>query len=158
MKIITNSAQETLLLGKKLGQCLSAGDIVALEGELGTGKTVLIQGICRGLKVIDEVSSPSYVLINEYSGKLPVYHFDVYRLKNLNEMQDLGYEEYFKSEGVTLIEWAEKIESLIIGDYLKIKLKYHSGEAQRLISFIPFGKKIDKLLERLAQDVDFRNR
>ncbi|GAH49375.1 unnamed protein product, partial [marine sediment metagenome] len=98
------SPQKTRLLGEKLGQCLSAGQIIALSGELGAGKTCLVQGIVRGLQVQDRyITSPTFTLINEYRGSVPVYHFDVYRLSRPEDMEELGYEEYFYGEGVTII-------------------------------------------------------
>lgn len=115
LKILTKRPEDTLRLGEILGGCLSAGDVVALVGELGSGKTCMTQGIARGMGVPSEnpVTSPTFTLINEYPGKRAMYHLDVYRLSGPVDLEDLGYEEYFYGDGVVVIEWAEKIESLL---------------------------------------------
>jgi len=120
--LTTQSPEETKEVGQRLGELLQKGDIVAVVGELGSGKTCLIQGICKGLKVEEEVTSPSFTIINEYCGKFPVYHFDFYRINHLQEALELGYEEYFFGNGVTLIEWAEKIELLLPEDHIKVQI------------------------------------
>jgi tRNA threonylcarbamoyladenosine biosynthesis protein TsaE len=110
----TNSAEETKEFGRNLTSRLKPGSVIALIGPLGSGKTVLAQGICSALEVKEAVTSPSFVIINEYPARLGgspiwVYHFDLYRLENLEEFAKLGYEEYFYGKGITLIEWAEKV-------------------------------------------------
>ncbi len=107
----THSPNDTLCLGKKIGRHLEAGDIVLLFGDLGAGKTTLTQGIARGLGVAKEeyVRSPSFTLVNEYPGKVPVFHIDLYRIASSQELEDLGLEEVFSSEGVSIVEWAEKL-------------------------------------------------
>ncbi|PKM82821.1 MAG: tRNA (adenosine(37)-N6)-threonylcarbamoyltransferase complex ATPase subunit type 1 TsaE, partial [Firmicutes bacterium HGW-Firmicutes-13] len=120
LEIITKSPEETLKLGTILGTLLQKGDVIGLFGELGTGKTVFTRGIARGLKVEDYVTSPTFTLINEYSGSLPLFHFDVYRLDDPEELLELGYEEYFYGEGITVIEWAEKIEDYLPPGYLAV--------------------------------------
>lgn len=135
MNILLNSPQETQKLGKKISKLLKKGDVVALIGELGAGKTCLAGALLDGLGVSDHYkgSSPTFVLINEYKGKLPVYHFDVYRLNNIEEVVDLGYEEYFYGNGVTLIEWADKIEELLPDNCIRIYMKI-IGENEREIN------------------------
>ena len=115
MKVITNSAQETINLGKQLGRYLKAGDILGLIGELGSGKTTLVKGIAQGLGVKDkeDVSSPSFVLIKEYLGRIPLFHLDLYRLDDIVDIERLGVEEYLFDEGVCAIEWAEKMKMLL---------------------------------------------
>jgi len=107
----TRSASDTLILGEKIGKHLEAGDIVFLFGDLGAGKTTLTQGIARGLGVAKEeyVRSPTFTLVNQYKGKVPVYHIDLYRIASSRELEDLGLEEVFSSEGVSIVEWAEKL-------------------------------------------------
>ena len=108
----TESPEETQNLGETFGKTLNPGDVVALIGDLGTGKTCLTQGIARGIGIDagEVVSSPSYILINEYNGKIPIYHIDLYRLENMPEIADLGIGEYIDSDGVCIIEWAERME------------------------------------------------
>jgi len=125
MRTASNSPEQTRELGEKLGRLLSRGNVVALVGELGAGKTVLAQGLARGLGVgPDEyVSSPSFALVNQYRGRVPIYHLDIYRLGGEAEMVALGYEDYFEPDGVTIIEWADKVGELLPERYLLIKIK-----------------------------------
>lgn len=109
---ITKSAEETVELGKKIGAFLVSNDTLALTGPLGAGKTTLIQGIAQGLEVKDYVTSPTFIIINEYQGRVPFYHIDLYRLDNQEQVEELGIEEYFNRRGVCVIEWAEKLGSL----------------------------------------------
>nr|WP_320415660.1 tRNA (adenosine(37)-N6)-threonylcarbamoyltransferase complex ATPase subunit type 1 TsaE [Candidatus Contubernalis alkalaceticus] len=147
------STQETREVGKKLGMLLATGDIVALFGDLGTGKTVFTQGLAQGLGVHNYVTSPTFVLINEYPGRLPLYHFDVYRLEDPEEILELGYEEYFYGEGVSVIEWAEKIVDYLPHEYLGITLeKTEPLELEgRRLAFQPRGKRYVKMVEELIQ-------
>ena len=124
----TNSPEETKEFGRSLAKQLNPGSLVALIGPLGSGKTVLIQGICSGLGVEKVVTSPSFVIINEYPGKLHkspiwIYHFDLYRLENVEEFIKLGYEEYFYGRGITLIEWAEKVKPFLSKKRWEVHLK-----------------------------------
>jgi tRNA threonylcarbamoyladenosine biosynthesis protein TsaE len=109
----SRSAEETVQLGKKIGSCLLPNDVIALTGQLGAGKTTIIQGIAEGLGVKDYVTSPTFIIINEYQGRLPFYHVDLYRLDEVKEIEDLGIEEYFNRGGVCVIEWAEKLKGLL---------------------------------------------
>jgi tRNA threonylcarbamoyladenosine biosynthesis protein TsaE len=133
----TKSPEETKNFGKDLSKKLIPGTVVALTGPLGSGKTVLVQGICVGLGVEKTVTSPTFVIINEYPGSLNqspiwVYHFDLYRLESVEEFLGLGYEEYFYGKGVTLIEWAEKIKEFLPKKRMEINLKILS-ESEREI-------------------------
>lgn len=107
----TESPEETQALGEELGKTLKPGDVIALIGDLGTGKTCLTQGIARGVGIAPDevVSSPSYILINEYSGTVPIYHIDLYRLENSEEIAELGLSEYIEGDGICIIEWAERM-------------------------------------------------
>ncbi|MHB1001678.1 MAG: tRNA (adenosine(37)-N6)-threonylcarbamoyltransferase complex ATPase subunit type 1 TsaE [Armatimonadota bacterium] len=118
----TNSPEETEALGDRIGSALEPGTFIALFGDLGAGKTTLTKGIAKGLDVPDLVHSPTFNLIHEHYGRLPVYHFDVYRLHGSEDMFDLGYEEYFYGDGVALVEWAEKITDVLPQDRLEIHI------------------------------------
>lgn len=124
-KWVSRSPEETQRWGKDFAASLKAPAVIALTGELGSGKTCLVKGMAKGLKVssTDEVHSPSFTLINEYQGKVPVYHMDLYRLDSEEEFCELGYEDYFYGDGVTIVEWAERIESLLPKNCHKIRLK-----------------------------------
>ena len=113
-EIITNSPEETFALGEKIGQGAGKGWIVALCGDLGVGKTVFAKGFAKGLGITDDVTSPTFTILQVYEGgRLPLYHFDAYRIGDEEEMFEIGYEEYFFGEGVTLVEWPEMVEGLI---------------------------------------------
>lgn len=122
IRVHTASADETERLGERIGRALQAGSVVALIGDLGAGKTTLTKGIARGLEVPDLVHSPTFTLIHEHRGRLPIYHFDLYRLDTPDQLDDLGYEEYFYGDGVCVIEWAEKIEKLLPDDRLEVRI------------------------------------
>ena len=123
----TRTPAETQTIGKKIGKQLRQGDLVARIGDLGTGKTCLTQGIARGVGIYPNqiVNSPSYTLINEYAGKIPIYHVDLYRLHNHDELLDLGLDEYMEGNGICIIEWAEKLGSLKIS-HTKIQITWLS--------------------------------
>jgi len=128
----TSSAKETTSLGQRIGSQLSSGDILALSGPLGAGKTTLIQGIAQGLEVKDYVTSPTFILINEYQGRLPFYHIDLYRLEDPAQIEELGLFEYFEKDGVVVIEWAERLGDLLPEGAKQIKLEV-TGEDKRKI-------------------------
>jgi tRNA threonylcarbamoyladenosine biosynthesis protein TsaE len=134
--VITKSAAETVELGRKIGAFLSPNEVIALTGDLGAGKTTLIQGIAAGLGVKDYVTSPTFIIINEYQGRLPLYHVDLYRLDDVELIAELGIEEYFQKDGVCVIEWAEKLEGLRPAGAETIELK-SLGENEREISLSP---------------------
>ena len=123
---ITGSAQETTAFARSIGEKLREGDILALSGELGSGKTCFTGGLARGLGVNEnyQITSPTFTLINEYPAKYRLYHFDVYRLNGYADLEDLGYEEYFAGKGVVVIEWAEKIAQIIPEAAIFIKFEY----------------------------------
>ncbi|MBL7091774.1 MAG: tRNA (adenosine(37)-N6)-threonylcarbamoyltransferase complex ATPase subunit type 1 TsaE [Candidatus Omnitrophica bacterium] len=148
MKIVTNSAEETIRLGGQLGRHLKAGDVLGLIGELGSGKTTLVKGIASGLgvKQRESVSSPSFVLIKEYSGKIPLFHFDLYRLDTIKDIEYLGVEEYLFDKGVCVIEWAEKMR-MLLPDYLQIDLTIQ-GENKREFKFFAHDKRYEDIIFR----------
>ena len=156
LNIITKNPEETKNLGKEVAKLSKPGDLIAFYGELGVGKTCFIQGISQELKVKDYVTSPSFTIINEYQGKIPVYHFDLFRIDNVEEILELGCEEYFNREGLTVIEWAEKIEQYLPKAHLKIDIKF-KDRYQRIISFIPQGDRFNNFLEELDRIENFRD-
>ncbi len=132
-EIGTKSPEETYVLGKKIGGLLKPGDVVAITGELGAGKTTLIKGLAEGLGVADFVSSPSFIIINEYSGKFPFYHIDLYRLEEVREIEELGVTEYFERGGIVAIEWAEKLAGLLPERFIAVTIEL-LGEKERRIT------------------------
>ena len=150
MVLQTRTASETIRIGKRIGGHLQPGDVVGLVGELGTGKTQLIKGLAAGVGVENPtyITSPSFTLINEYKGKVPFYHIDLYRLGSEKEVQDLGLEEYFQGEGITAVEWADKIPSFLPKELLWIHLHY-TGKHTRSLEILGKGKRYEELANRL---------
>ncbi|MDP8258040.1 MAG: tRNA (adenosine(37)-N6)-threonylcarbamoyltransferase complex ATPase subunit type 1 TsaE [Candidatus Aadella gelida] len=131
-EIITNSPEETVELGNEIAKKLAKGDLVALCGDLGAGKTMFVKGLAKGLGVEDylHVNSPSFVILKEYSGRMRLYHFDVYRLQEESFAQTLDYRQYFYGNGITVVEWANKIEELLPDEYVRIEAE-HIGPEKR---------------------------
>jgi tRNA threonylcarbamoyladenosine biosynthesis protein TsaE len=121
-RLATSSPEETDAAGGRLGATLGPGDVVALSGELGAGKTVFVQGLVRALGVTTPATSPTFVLVNEYRGRLPVHHVDAYRTESLAELRDLGLEELMDGEGVTVIEWGERLEPLLPPRTVRVRI------------------------------------
>ncbi len=133
--IISSSAEETIELGRKIGSQLKGGEVIAVCGPLGSGKTHLIKGIAAGAGAKDRrnVNSPTFVIVNEYAGRVDIYHIDAYRLNSVSEFEMLGFDDFCYPESVVLIEWADKIESALQAiDYIRIELE-HAGETKRKI-------------------------
>lgn len=132
--MISNCVEETFQLGKKIGEHITPSTILALSGDLGAGKTALSQGIACGLGIQEQIVSPTFTLIQEYQGgRLPFYHMDMYRLETEQEFMQLGLEDYFNSNGVIVIEWAERLGHLLPPDHILIDIQY-LGEQQRKIA------------------------
>jgi tRNA threonylcarbamoyladenosine biosynthesis protein TsaE len=125
--IQTNNPAETQDLGERIGRVLEPGMVLALMGELGAGKTTLTKGIARGLEVSDLIHSPTFNLIHEHYGRIPVYHFDLYRLTSPEQLEDIGYEDYFYGEGTAIVEWPEQVMDMLPPDHLEIRI---TGEAE----------------------------
>ncbi len=151
LKYITESVEETSKIGEQLGRLLSMGSIICLSGDLGAGKTAFTKGIAKGLGVDDYVTSPTYTIINEYQGRLPLYHFDVYRLNDVEEMYELGYEEYFFGDGVVVLEWADIVRDIIPRDRLWITILNTGGDDSREIIMEPTGEVYDNILKGMEQ-------
>ena len=123
MNFITNSTEETYKLGIDIAKKLKAGDIINLNGDLGAGKTYFTKGIAKGLEIDDYITSPTFTIVNEYEGRLPLYHFDVYRINDTREMYEIGFDEYIYGSGVSVIEWGDIISDLIPDYAIKINIK-----------------------------------
>ena len=124
MVVETNSDRETFALGEKLGKAAIAGQIYTLVGDLGVGKTVFTQGMACGLGITEPISSPTFTIVQEYQeGHLPFYHFDVYRIGDIEEMEEIGYDDYFFGHGVCMIEWANLIEELLPEHVIRVKIE-----------------------------------
>ena len=140
MNVITHSAAETRELGTRLAGELKAGDVILLEGELGAGKSELARGIAKGLGVTETVTSPSFTILNVYeSGKIPLYHFDWYRLESAEELFELGMDEYLGGDGIALVEWPEICPEAVPEDYLRIRIEA-TGENERRLCAEPAGR------------------
>ena len=141
MIIETRTPEETFELGKKIGEKALTGQIYTLTGDLGVGKTVFTQGVAYGLGITEAISSPTFTIIQVYeSGRLPFYHFDVYRIGDIEEMEEIGYDDYFFGEGICLIEWANLIEEILPQHYTEIKIEkdLEKGFDYRRISVCEF--------------------
>lgn len=149
IKITCNNEKETNELGEKLASILEAGDFVCLDGTLGTGKTFLSKSIAKSLGVNEYITSPSYTIINEYEGKYPIYHFDVYRIDDVDEMYEIGYEEYFFGEGICLVEWANMIKELLPDAYYQIEITMCESFTSRTFEIKGSNEILEKRLETL---------
>ena len=151
--VITSSREQTWQIGEMLGARLHAGDLVCLYGDLGAGKTSLSYGIARGLEVQEQyITSPTFTFVNEYRGRVPFYHIDLYRLKDPDELQNIGFEEYLESDGVTVIEWAERAEDELPEECLSVYLSAVDDHS-REIGFLAEGEHYEKLLDELSKEL-----
>ena len=148
----TENPEETQTLGEKLGKTLKQGDVIALVGDLGTGKTCLTQGLARGVGIAaDEVvNSPSYILINEYNGAIPIYHIDLYRLENSEEIAELGLSEYMEGDGICIIEWAERMADSLPDTCIKIHITLSETDASH-------GNETRESISQTAEDENIRH-
>jgi tRNA threonylcarbamoyladenosine biosynthesis protein TsaE len=156
--ITTRTEAETASLGETLGRLLKLPLVIALQGDLGAGKTVFVRGAAKGLEVAERVSSPTFVLLKIYSGRLTLYHFDFYRLSGEEDTVELGFSEYLPGDGVAFIEWAERLPDLLPEDYLLINIERffdEKGEGRRLV-FIPHGANASQLIETFIETVTWR--
>ena len=147
----TYGPEETEAIGRIVGARLAPGDVVSLTGELGAGKTCFTRGIALGLEVEKNtpIVSPSFTLINEYPGKIPLFHFDFYRIDDCSRIFDLGYQEYFYGDGVTVIEWGEKVAEFLPEEHLKIYF-YFKDEEKREIKLQGKGERFKELIRVIA--------
>jgi tRNA threonylcarbamoyladenosine biosynthesis protein TsaE len=152
LEIYSESREQTSAIGRTMAGHLKAGDVVALTGELGSGKTVFVQGACAGLGVQDYVTSPTFTLIQEYTGRLTVFHFDFFRLENFREIEDLDLVGYFQAGGICLIEWAERGRAFFPEDYFSVEIfrMFESGRMLQDRRRIKIGHPDDRDLKGLA--------
>ncbi len=150
-EIVSTSQDMTLNLGIRFGAKAESGAFFALNGDLGAGKSVFARGIARGLGISEPVSSPTFTIMNIYdNARIPFYHFDAYRLEMEDELEALGYEDYFFGDGVTVVEWAENISALIPKERVDIKIAHGDTESLRIISISAHGDRYLKLLEEVG--------
>lgn len=142
--------------GARVGKHATAGLVICLWGDLGAGKTQLAKGVAQGLGIGEHVTSPTFNLINEYKGRLPLYHMDLYRLGDPEEAWELGLEEYFFGSGLSLVEWPERLGDLMPAERLDIKLSY-LGEKERELELVPWGPEASELVEELTTNVHSGN-
>ena len=149
VKIYLEDENKTKEIGYKLGKLLTPGSVICLIGDLGAGKTTMTQSLAKSLEVDDYITSPTFTIVNEYEGRMPLYHFDVYRIGSSDEMYDIGYEDYINGEGVCIIEWANLIEDILPDEYLYIELKYKEMSREMILN--PVGEKYEKIVEELTK-------
>ena len=151
LNLTSLSPEETQQLGRTIGKLARPGDIILLSGPLGAGKTCLAQGMAQGLGVRESTASPSYVLMREFAGRLPLYHMDLYRLEFI-EVDELGLDDYLYGRGVCVIEWAEKGMALMPAEHLLIKLGY-AGESERNIDIVPSGAHYEEMARHITSSL-----
>lgn len=135
MEFVTNSPEETEELGERLGRALSPGDVVAFTGDLGAGKTAFVRGMAQGLGVAGRVTSPTFTIVNEYEGgRLPLFHFDLYRLASSDELFEIGWEDYLRRGGVCAVEWSENAAGALERDTVRVDLRRGAEDGQRVIT------------------------
>ncbi len=148
--LLTRSPRQTKVWGNRVGKLLEGGEIIGLMGELGSGKTCFVRGLAEGLGVGREawIRSPTFTLINEYHGRLPVYHIDLYRVENRHEMASLGLRDYLYSDGVSVIEWFDHLPADEVEEYLELRISYDQG-SNRELKFTPHGERYERILDSL---------
>jgi len=148
LEVTTDSPEDTQKLGRRIGELAQPGDVFLLVGDLGTGKTCLTQGIAWGLGIKEYALSPSFVIVRELYGRLPLYHIDLYRIDRIEEGMDLGLDDYLCGRGVCVIEWAEKALSIMPAEHLLIKIAY-LGETARRFQIQPNGQRYQEIVKQL---------
>ena len=135
MEYCSNSEQETEALGRRLGERLKPGSVIAYTGDLGAGKTAFTRGLARGLGILGQVTSPTFTIVNEYEGgRLPLFHFDMYRLGSADELFDIGWEDYLARNGVCAVEWSENVDEALEEDTIRVDIRRGESDHQRVIS------------------------
>jgi tRNA threonylcarbamoyladenosine biosynthesis protein TsaE len=149
IEIVSHSPEQTQQVGERLGEIAWPGEVILLSGNLGAGKTCLTQGIARGLGITEYAASPSFILVREMYGRLPLYHIDFYRLDHLEEIADLGLDEYFYGKGVCVVEWSDKGMALLPPEHLLVEIAY-LGDTGRSLTFKPAGERYRHMVAGLA--------
>ena len=149
VKIYLENEEKTREIGSKLGELLTPKSVICLIGDLGAGKTTMTQSLARALGVDDYITSPTFTIVNEYEGRMPLYHFDVYRIGSSEEMYDIGFDEYIDGDGVCIIEWANLIEDILPDEYLYIEMNYK--ETGREMILTPKGDKYEEIVKELSK-------
>ncbi len=151
ISFLSTKKEETIRFGARLAKLLKKGDIVCLFGDLGSGKTTFTKGIAKGLGIKEAlVNSPTFVLMNEYDGKIPLFHFDLYRVDNTKEISAIGYEDFFYDNGITVVEWADKLGELLPKDYIKVEFS-HKNENKRGIRCSAVGRRAKDIIAGLKK-------
>src|SRR6266567_1981734 len=151
LELATATPQETKAVGKAIAEVLGSGDVISLTGDLGAGKTTLVQGMAKGLGVTQPVLSPTFTLVRQYHGIAPVYHMDVYRLERLQDVIDLGFDEMIDRGGIVLIEWGDAIEALLPPNFLQVELTMPDSWEGRRLGLSWQGKTWQARWERMAE-------
>ncbi|MRZ81584.1 tRNA (adenosine(37)-N6)-threonylcarbamoyltransferase complex ATPase subunit type 1 TsaE [Paeniclostridium sordellii] len=149
VKIYLENEEQTKDIGYKLGQLVTPKSVICLIGDLGAGKTTMTQSLAKALEVDDYITSPTFTIVNEYEGRIPLYHFDVYRIGSSDEMYDIGFDEYIDGDGVCIIEWANLIEDILPNEYLYIEMNYK--ETGREMILTPKGEKYEEIVKELIK-------
>ncbi|MGB5823382.1 MAG: tRNA (adenosine(37)-N6)-threonylcarbamoyltransferase complex ATPase subunit type 1 TsaE [Proteocatella sp.] len=153
MKIYIENVEKTIRLGEMLGRMLKSKDIICLDGDLGAGKTHFSKGVALGLEIEEDITSPTFTIVQEYEGRLPLYHFDTYRIAHSEEMYNIGFDDYLNKEGVIIIEWSKLIEAVLPEDRIDIEISY-APEGGRYFEFVAHGQRHELLLEELKQEIE----
>lgn len=133
MKFVTKSEEETLKVGSMIGERLKPGDVINLNGDLGAGKTHITKGIAKGLGVDDYITSPTFIIVNQYEGRIPLYHFDVYRINDIDEMYEIGFDEYLYGNGVCIVEWGRIVEELLPDYAIRIDINKIDDNSREIV-------------------------
>ena len=151
-QFVSASPAETRVLARRLSRCLVGGDVLLLQGDLGAGKTEFVKGLAEGLQVTDLVTSPTFTLLNVYHGAMPLYHFDLYRLENPEELENIGFSEFIGGGGVAVIEWPDLFPSEMPDEYVKVELTLGANPTERLLRIETQGLRYSGRLE--GSDLD----
>mgnify|MGYP000356765787 FL=1 len=151
LKIISHNLQETNFIGKIIGKNTEKGTVICLDGDLGAGKTTLTQSIAKGIEIDEYITSPTFNIIKEYDGRLKLFHMDVYRINDIIEMIDLGYEEYIYSDGVCIIEWSDKIKEILPENRINMRLLRGKEENERTFHIDGKGSSFEKIEKELMK-------